>query len=270
MISKQTSTADKELTFGLLLNFSNGHGLVRFREDCTFLVIHTNWTRTKASRGEVDSRLEISRRQLGTVVSHPAAICTSCHGATIPPPRPNMTVSPYKCSGNVTWQIWTYKFELWRLGLKSGTHWLAPSSHQPLPKISQPPHKSDEATTTENLSRATPIKTSECSPTDETSRGTTKPATQSLLHLWQREEASQVSVRCDSTGKKAEWGRVPLWDYILVDMLGIKAPLTHHVSIKSQANAHMAPDMTSPCTQSRANIQDIYHVQLHSHPQLGL
>lgn len=31
-------------------------------------------------------------------------------------------------------------------------------------------------------------------------------------------------------------------DYILVDMLGIKAPLTHHVSIKSQANAHMAPD----------------------------
>lgn len=102
------------------------------------------------------------------------------------------------------------------------------------------PHESDEATTTENLSRATPIKTSECSPTDETTRGTTQPATQSL-HLWQR-EGSQVSVCCDSTGKKHAERENSSVDYILVDMLGIKAPLTHHVSIKSQANAHMAPD----------------------------
>lgn len=103
------------------------------------------------------------------------------------------------------------------------------------------PHKSDEATTTENLSRATPIKTSECSPTDETTRGTTQPATQSL-HLWQREGTSQVSACCDSTGKKHAERENSSVDYILVDMLGIKAPLTHHVSIKSQANAHMAPD----------------------------
>lgn len=51
-----------------------------------------------------------------------------------------------------------------------------------------------------------------------------------------------MSVCCDSTGKKHAERENSSVDYILVDMLGIKAPLTHHVSIKSQANAHMAPD----------------------------
>lgn len=127
-------------------------------------------------------------------------------------------------------------------GLKIGntlTRFLLPSA---VAKNLSTPHESDEATTTENLSRATPIKTSECSPTDETTRGTTQPATQSLPHLWQREGTSQVSVCCDSTGKKHAERENSSVDYILVDMLGIKAPLTHHVSIKSQANAHMAPD----------------------------
>lgn len=145
----------------------------------------------------------------------------------------------------MTWQIWTYKFELWRPGWKSGTHWLAPSSHQPLPKISQPPRslmkqlqlhynrKLVQGNTHKNLRVFTDWR-------DNTRYNTTSHSVTSPLT--KRGNKSGVCVLWLYRKKKHAERENSSVDYILVDMLGIKAPLTHHVSIKSQANAHMAPD----------------------------